>query len=188
MEQPLPLPPLGANSASEEQASTDPYPSAPAMLQLSSTAVVEGRTMRQNDYPAESTTKPSPNHPSAACCRPFLLVLLDGVLGRDHDRIASVWSQIVAFVRRQLPDYKVQQLLHGMPGVVPPSSWDNPPRVTPSLSSPPVVYRMIHALLAAGGRDAVTTLSEHDGSLPLHFAASLGDVPIASLILSQVRA
>lgn len=29
--------------------------------------------------------------------------------------------------------------------------------------------------------------SEHDGSLPLHFCASLGNVPVAHMILQKVR-
>jgi hypothetical protein len=93
-----------------------------------------------------------------------LLVLLDGILSQEDDRV----DQAMADIRRMLPF--PMRLPH--------------PKVSPIQSTPNLIAT-VEQLLSVQPQIA-SIVSEHDGSLPLHFAASLGIVPVASLIMQAV--
>lgn len=101
--------------------------------------------------------------PMAAAATP-LLFLLDGCLSQDEDRVAEAVAEI-----RQLGVPLSLQL---------PSN--SPCRDGAALCH--VLYRLLHRHPAY-----CQYRSEHDGSLPLHFAASLGNVEAARIIFEKVR-
>jgi hypothetical protein len=90
-----------------------------------------------------------------------LLVLLDGVLAQDEERTSWATEEI-------------NKACHGR--LLPQAS---PIQSRPSLIAA-VEYALRYQPLWA------TTPSEHDGSYPLHFASSLGNVQVASIILRAV--
>ena len=93
-----------------------------------------------------------------------LLFLLDGCLSRDEDRVQEALEEIAEVMR--------------------------PAGRMPALAASPCVCplalcQVITALLAVRP-DFCRLPSEHDGSLPLHFAASLGNVEVASIVFHKV--
>ena len=95
-----------------------------------------------------------------------LLFLLDGCLSRDEDRVQEALQEIVEVM--------------------------GPAGRMPALAASPCVCplalcQVLTALLAVRP-DFCRLPSEHDGSLPLHFAASLGNVEVASIVFHKVRA
>lgn len=131
---------------------------------------------------------PPPANNNSSITTPPLLLLLDGALSQDAIRVDTALRQLSLFVAQQ------QQQHHPTQSTVPPPPPTHPlllttiPWVTGSelLASPLALYRLLDALLhpfpfLAG------QASSHDGSLPLHFAASLGDVNVARLLYERVR-
>ena len=92
-----------------------------------------------------------------------LLFLLDGVLSEDECRVEEALAEIERL---------------GCPCPPPTSS-------SPCFCKEALV-EVLSSLLSRYP-DMAAFPSEHDGSLPLHFAASLGYVPAAKIILSKVR-
>lgn len=93
-----------------------------------------------------------------------LLFLLDGCLSQDEDRVEEALQEI-------------QEAMRGMP---------LPPLGASPCVCPNTLCTVLTALLAVRP-DFCRLASEHDGSLPLHFAASLGIVQVASIIFQKVR-
>lgn len=100
---------------------------------------------------------------SAATTTPLLL-LLDGVLSQDETRTREAVSLISEKLR------ELHQVL---------------PTTGCPLNSRPALHAIVYALLSACPDD-ISVRSSHDNSLPLHFAASLGDIHVANMILMQV--
>lgn len=101
-----------------------------------------------------------------------LLLLLDSILSQDQQRIRDARTrvrQIVADASEANPGLKAFALapLDGRT-----ESFD-------------YLLQDVDMILTVFPNLASVT-SEHDGSLPLHFAASIGNVPVATRILSQV--
>jgi ankyrin repeat protein len=90
-----------------------------------------------------------------------LLLLLDGILSQQTERTATALQQIEELVN-------IQPLQ------------ESPLRSSRALES------IVHALMIYDPQLA-RMASAHDGSLPLHFAASLGNIKIASLLLEKYR-
>ena len=106
--------------------------------------------------------------PSAASTP--LLLLLDSVLSQDEDEVRNVMTDVSNRLRKagvSLPPLLQKDLIAPM-------------RSTEALCMTIQALCATFPLLAQ-------TCSEHDGSLPLHFAASLGKPAVAGLILAQVR-
>ena len=97
---------------------------------------------------------------AGGCAATPLLFLLDGVLSQDVDRVGEAVREIGSL---------------GCPV----------PAISPCTSRVDLC-EILSSLLGMYLRFA-SMRSEHDGSLPLHFAASLGVVSVAQIILAQVR-
>ena len=97
-----------------------------------------------------------------------LLLILDGLLSRDEARVDSAVHEI----RKEL--IQCGQAL-----------W-LPVHERSSADVPADVLFAIEELLRVKPEIA-SIPSDHDGSLPLHFAASLGSVEVAAYIFSKVR-
>jgi hypothetical protein len=97
-----------------------------------------------------------------------LLLLLDAVLAQSERRVQIAMAEIK---RTLLENGTVLRL---------PEADESPLRSFPNL------YAVLHTLLDVFPEIARCP-SERDGSLPLHFAASLGNVQVASLLMSKVR-
>lgn len=93
-----------------------------------------------------------------------LLLLLDSVLSQEADRIRDARTRIREMVAKLNPALAA--------------------RPAPKGSS--ALLHDVEMLLTAFPNLA-SVESTHDGSLPLHFAASIGDVRVARRILTQVR-
>lgn len=91
-----------------------------------------------------------------------LLFLLDGVLAQDERRVGEALQEMKSL------------------GCLP-----SPPNISPCTSKQSLL-EVLSALLDADPQSA-SVKSEHDDSLPIHFAASLGSVQVTKLILSKVR-
>ena len=103
-----------------------------------------------------------------------LLLLLDSFLSQDSERIREARArirQIVANASDGNPALKAAALA---------------PIDNRSASSTCTLLQDVDMILAAFPNLA-SVASDHDGSLPLHFAASIGNVQVATRILSQVR-
>jgi ankyrin repeat protein len=106
-----------------------------------------------------------------------LLLILDGVLSQDEDRVAQALQEIA--------------LAHVLPIPIvnscsPSALMGTGTSTTSASNSSDALLNFLRALLEATPSLAGIA-SSHDGSLPLHFAASLGDVRVASLLLDHVR-
>lgn len=97
----------------------------------------------------------------------LLLLLLDTIIGQDASEIRSVMRQVLNEIRSAGIEM---------------SSWNE---VADPLHSTDHLCRIIQALIQAKP-GIVQIASSHDGSLPLHFAASLGKPKVAQFLLSQV--
>jgi ankyrin repeat protein len=95
-----------------------------------------------------------------------LLQLLDGVLAQSEQSVRIAMTEIT---RTLLENGTVLQLPH--PGESPLVSVRN-------------LHAVLHTLLNVFPEFA---RYQRDGSSPLHFAASLGDIHVASLLLSKVK-
>lgn len=110
-----------------------------------------------------------------------LLLLLDGVLSKDEARVADAMNDILYTLRV----YALwnENLINDDP------SQSAPLHYTEVIESPcnsaASLERVLNALLDQYPHLAQIP-SDHDGSLPLHFAASLGNVPAAVTILQSV--
>lgn len=91
-----------------------------------------------------------------------LLFLLDGVLSQDEERVAQACTAI-------------QKLLL-------PITLD----ITESPCTSPVALGHVLETLLHVHPHFCSTRSDHDGSLPLHFCASLGIVAVASIVFNKV--
>lgn len=111
-----------------------------------------------------------------------LLLVLDGVLSQDEERVTQALREIT--------------LAHVLPLAIvnncSPSDLLATTTTTTTIlesnassSSSDALLNLLRALLDAAPSLAGIA-SSHDGSLPLHFAASLGDVRVASLLLDRV--
>jgi hypothetical protein len=115
-----------------------------------------------------------------------LLFLLDGVLSHDDDRIQEALAEIARLVAQSPstttspPHNNNNNNSHGG------KSGTFPLTVGQPYSSSAMLCRVVAALLDVHPAWASVS-SEHDGSLPLHFAASLGNVQVAKTILEKVR-
>jgi ankyrin repeat protein len=109
-----------------------------------------------------------------------LLLILDGVLSQDEDRVAQALQEIA--IARVLPI----PILNGSSPSDLMGTTGPPTTATSNASSSDALLNFLRALLEATPSLAGIA-SSHDGSLPLHFAASLGDVRVASLLLDYVR-
>jgi hypothetical protein len=100
-----------------------------------------------------------------------LLFLLDGVLSRDEVRVATAVNEIAQLIHphQLFPDGANTTAAHE----------------SPCTSQAALCY--ILTCLLTHHPEFASMRSEHDGSLPLHFAASLGNVQVASIILSKVN-
>ena len=94
-----------------------------------------------------------------------LLFLLDGCLSRDEARVREALREIRG--------------LHGV-------SLSSATGASSPCECPEALCDVLRSLLSVRP-ELCRMRSEHDGSLPLHFAASLGNVPAASIIYSKVR-
>ena len=92
-----------------------------------------------------------------------LLLLLDSVLSQEPDRIRDARTRIRQVVAKVNPEAAAQPMMQG----------------------PNFLIQDVDMLLTAFPQLA-SQKSTHDGSLPLHFAASIGNVQVATRILSQV--
>jgi ankyrin repeat protein len=95
-------------------------------------------------------------------CTPLLL-LLDGVLSQDEGRITQAVAQIEA-ANVPLPPIDQHRLL-----------------------SSPLALEQVVSQLMVYKKDWAFISSRRDGSLPLHFAASIGSIPLARAILYANR-
>ena len=93
-----------------------------------------------------------------------LLFLLDGCLSQDEERVQEALQEIVEVIgTKRMPS------LAASPCVC-----------------PQALCLVLTALLTVRP-DFCRRPSEHDGSLPLHFAASLGNVQVAYIVFQKVR-
>jgi ankyrin repeat protein len=92
-----------------------------------------------------------------------LLLLLDSILSQDEARTSQALAQIQAIVP-----------------LMKPWSEDNPMRSAVALES-------IVQTLMKHQPQLAQIASKHDSSLPLHFAASIGNIRVAHLLLEQFR-
>jgi hypothetical protein len=90
-----------------------------------------------------------------------LLVLLDSVLSKNEEQLISVMEEIAQLTGLQLED------------------WSAPLRSDDCLCYVIQTLGQVHPSMASAP-------SEHDGSLPLHFAATLGKAQVAELLWSLV--
>ena len=108
-----------------------------------------------------------------------LLLLLDGILSQDESQARLATSQMARLV---------PSLAHEIPKGVNHDGNDessaSTSAVLPWLRSTERLARLIRHLMEAFPRLA-SVPSEHDGSLPLHFAASIGNVQVARLLLEN---
>lgn len=95
-----------------------------------------------------------------------LLLLLDGVLSNDEERVKTAMEQIRSLI--------------GSRGGALRTSDPNQLSETSLLAT--VEQLMIYCPEMSG------YTSQHDGSLPLHFAASLGKVDLVRILFQHVRA
>jgi len=122
----------------------------------------------------ESPSSPSPPSEQEEEEEPTatpLLFLLDGCLSRDEARVQEALQEI-------------HQLLGGGRPVS--SSHPAAPPASSFCDTPAALCQVLQALLAVRP-EFCRMRSAHDGSLPLHFAASLGNVPAADILWKQVR-
>lgn len=97
-----------------------------------------------------------------------LLLLLDGIMSKSEDRTLAAVTEINRLLGRKNVAYVL------------PHPGQSPATCAANLSTIIGALLQVHAELAS-------LPSQRDGSLPLHFAASLGNVQVASLIMSKVR-
>jgi hypothetical protein len=126
-----------------------------------------------------------------------LLLVLDGVLSQDADRVAEALQEIAGVLpaAAALPVGILTpsdlMIMMSAAAAADAADSDAPDAVADSASSSPspsssdALLNLVRALLEASP-DLAGLPSTHDGSLPLHFAASLGDVRVASLLLDYV--
>lgn len=95
-----------------------------------------------------------------------LLLLLDTIISQDVSEVRSAMRQIVSEIEATGIELNMRDL--GDP-----------------LNSTDLLCRTLHALIVAKP-GIVRIASSHDGSLPLHFAASLGKPQVAQLLLAHV--
>ena len=107
-----------------------------------------------------------------------LLLLLDGILSQDESQARSATSQMVDLV----PSLGLEFPEKFNDGAEASSS-----AVLPWLRSTERLTRVIRRLMEAFPLLA-SVPSKHDGSLPLHFAASIGNVHVARLLLENFPA
>ena len=106
---------------------------------------------------------------------PVLLMLIDVLLSpSDEIRINQVVTEMAGWLHTKNIAIAV------------PMSVTLPPR-RGSVNPQPFCFldHLVALFLSLFPAEAARS-SDHDGSLPLHFAASLGDVPLAHLIYSKV--
>ena len=92
-----------------------------------------------------------------------LLLLLDSVLSQDSDRVKEARTRF-------------RQLVSNANGGAPLAPLDDKFSLLDEVN-----------MLLNYFPNAASVASTHDGSLPLHFAASIGQVEVASRILNQVK-
>jgi ankyrin repeat protein len=92
-----------------------------------------------------------------------LLLLIDGLLSQDEQQILTATGQMASMLLR------LREIHLPLPAESP---------------TPQDICRILHVVLGAFP-DLASTPSKYDGSLPLHFAASLGEVDMAALILNK---
>jgi hypothetical protein len=132
--------------------------------------------LRENESMADQNDNDQP-HSGGNSSTP-LLFLLDGVLSQDDDRV----NEAVHEIQRLVPSLQPA-------ATVAPS--DNTALATTATASASLctdsvqLCRIVTALLEHCP-ELASVRSEHDGSLPLHFAASLGNVQVAQTILEKV--
>ena len=107
-----------------------------------------------------------------------LLLLLDGILSQDESQARRATSQMVDLV---------PSLAHEFPENVNDGAEASSSSVLSWLRSTERLTRVIRRLMEAFPRLA-SVPSKHDGSLPLHFAASIGNVQVARLLLENFPA
>lgn len=100
-----------------------------------------------------------------------LLLLLDGILSQEQNQIRDAMAQISSIVRKARKPA--------------PLTGPNGAMATPDSDRVPL-SEAVRMLLEADP-SLVSVPSDHDNSLPLHFAASLGSVRVASLLIAKVR-
>jgi hypothetical protein len=96
-----------------------------------------------------------------------LLQLLDGIIAQSETSVGIAMAEIT---RKLLEKGTVLRLPH--PGESPLLSVIN-------------LHAVLHTLLSVFP-ELARCPSQHDESLPLHFAASLGNIQVASLLMSKV--
>jgi len=96
-----------------------------------------------------------------------LLLLLDGILSQEDARVESAMKDITQMLLKAGIFLQLPQPEESL------------------LRSEPNLFAVIQLLMSAYP-DLTAVPSSHDGSLPLHFAASVGDVQVANLLLTQV--
>jgi hypothetical protein len=111
----------------------------------------------------------APPPPLPPCCQQPLIQLLDGVLAQSERRVKIAVTEITRILLAH--DGTVLQLQY-------------PERST--VLSVTNLYSLLQTLLAVFPAYAKYP-SQRDVSLPLHFAASIGNIEVASLLLSKVR-
>jgi hypothetical protein len=121
-----------------------------------------------------------------------LLLVLDGVLSQDADRVAEALQEIAGVLPAAaalpvgiLTPSDLMIMMSAAAAADAADADSSSPSSSPSPSSSDALLNLVRALLEASP-DLAGLPSTHDGSLPLHFAASLGDVRVASLLLDYV--
>lgn len=148
----------------------------------------EARTSEDHELPGIPTI-PAANTSSLRTTP--LLLLLDGVLSRDEARVTDAMNDII----HKLRVYSIcSSSLSGGADCEHSStrtpSHSQPQHYTQFIESPCTCAASLELVLSAlldQYPDLARIPSDHDGSLPLHFAASLGNVPAAQAILRSVR-
>eukprot|EP00531_Pseudo-nitzschia_arenysensis_P018427 CAMPEP_0116137322 /NCGR_PEP_ID=MMETSP0329-20121206/12189_1 /TAXON_ID=697910 /ORGANISM="Pseudo-nitzschia arenysensis, Strain B593" /LENGTH=605 /DNA_ID=CAMNT_0003632235 /DNA_START=210 /DNA_END=2027 /DNA_ORIENTATION=+ len=107
-----------------------------------------------------------------------LLLLLDGILSQDEQSTVTALKQIK----------KLDPNCHYLKGVEEDSTSDFAPEFEyeSPLRSASALEGIIERLLKINP-DLAKVASESDGSLPLHFAASIGNIKVAALLLQHYR-
>lgn len=105
-----------------------------------------------------------------------LLLLLDGVLSQDEEKTGIALQQI----EKLDPTFQYLQSINSGSITGPGLEYNSP------LRSPSALEGIIERLLTIKPHMA-RVASEIDGSLPLHFAASIGNIRVAALLLNYNR-
>lgn len=103
-----------------------------------------------------------------------LLLLLDGILCHDEHSIATALNQI----KKIDPDFQFVESIETDSS--PSSEYESP------LHSASALERIVERLLKVKP-ELARVASESDGSLPLHFAASIGNIKVTALLLDHHR-